>query len=196
MKTLRPILLLPVILMASCASDSDKPESTSAPVARKSLSERMNEDNGYKKDADGNWKPQNDKRSPYDSMGQDPNFAGKDFKKKEYKAGDYAKKSWWGNKDYDKQSYAGNTDGSRFQKSSDLGSKGAREAKTTADFKEDYKTDSYATNSAREAGSSPIKKTSNDLIDNRQKVFEQPEIIDYRAQRQMSMDQSKGILGN
>ena len=196
MKTLRFIVLLPVLLLASCASGSgpEKSTATAAP-ARKKLSERVNESNGYKQDASGNWKPQNDKRSEFENKGES-NFARKDFKKQEYKTGDYTKKSWWGNKEYTPKSYAGNTDGSRFQKSSAQQGTGARETNTTANIPNDYQTGSYATTSAREAAAAPVKKSSNAAIDHRQKVFQQPEIIDWREQRSLSVDQSKGILGH
>lgn len=205
MKTFRPLLLLPVVLIASCASDSGKKKSVAAvSPAQQGPKERSVEswvsetskNNGFVKDAKGNLVPKSDKRSSFESKGQDPNFAGKDFKSKQYKTGDYAKKSWWGNKDYDAKSYAGNTDGSRFQKTSSLQDKGAREANSSANIPDDYKTGDYATSSAREARASPVKKTSNDLAENRQKVFKQPDVVDWREQRSMTMDQSKGILGH
>lgn len=194
MKTFRATVLLPLLLLASCASDSTPEKSATAP-ARKSLSERMNEKNGYKQDANGNWVAQSNRRSPYESKGETYD-AKKDFKKQAYKTGDYAKKSWWGNKEYDRQSYTGNTDGSRFQKSSAMQGKGAREANTNVNIPDNYQTDDYATSAARETKSKQIAKTSNALIDNRQKVFQQPEIIDWRQQRTMTMDQSRGIMGH
>jgi hypothetical protein len=187
------ILAAPVILSASCASDSGNTNSA-ATAPRKSFTERMTEDNGYKQDSEGNWKPRSDKRSSFESQSES-NFAGKDYKKQEYKAGDYAKKSWWGGKEYERQAYAGNTDGSRFQKNSDLQGKGARETATTLDTPDAYATNSYTTGAAREANAAAIKKTSNDEIENRRKVFDQPEIIGWREQRAMSMEQSKGLLG-
>jgi hypothetical protein len=191
-KSLLLPLLLPLLLLASCASDSG-PDKSSAP-ARKGLSERMNESNGYKQDSEGNWTPQSDRRSPYESQGE-THDAKKDFKKQAYKTGDYTKKSWWGNKDYGRQTYEGNTDGSRFQKSSALQGKGAREGGTNADIPDNYQTNAYATGAAREAGGKQIKKGSNAEIENRRRGYEQPEIIDWREQRTLSMDQSKGILG-
>jgi hypothetical protein len=185
-------LLLPLLLLASCASDSG-PDPSSAP-ARKGLSERMNESTGYKQDSAGNWKPQSNRRSPYESQGETYD-AKKDFKKQAYKTGDYTKKSWWGNKDYGRQTYKGNTDGSRFQKSSALQGKGASEAGTNADIPDNYQTNAYATGAAREAGGKQIKKGSNTEIENRRRSYEPPEIIDWREQRSLSMDQSKGILG-
>lgn len=194
MKFFSLIAVLPIIFLASCGGAATKQKSAATPT-RKTLSQRMDEKNGYKQDSNGNWKPQGDKRSPYESQGQDPNFAGKNFAKKAYKTGDYAKKSWWGNKQYDHKTYSGNTDASRFQKTSNLQGKGALEAKTAADIPDRYQTGRYATKSAREAGAAAIEKPSNDQIENRQKVFKQPEVIDWRQQRTLSMDQSKGILG-
>lgn len=194
MKTHRIIALLP-LLFASCASDKDK-KATGAPVqAHKSMNQRMTENNGYKQDGKGNWVPQTDRRSSFESQG-DANYAKKDYKKQAYKTGDYATKSWWGNKDYGAKSYTGNTDGSRFQTTSTLQGKGAPEAGTNARIPDPYKTGSYATGAAREAGTTPIRKGSNDQIENTRKAFDPPEIIDWREQRSLTIDQSKGILGH
>jgi hypothetical protein len=38
-------------------------------------------------------------------------------------------------------------------------------------------------------------KSSNDGIENRRETFQPPEIIDWREQRSLSVDQSRGILG-
>jgi hypothetical protein len=183
--------ILPVLLLVSCAPD--KKETASTPP-RKSLTERMSEKNGYKQDAEGNWKPQNDRRSPYENKGATYDSK-KSFQKKDYKAGDYAKKSWWGNKEYNRPTYAGNTDGSRFQKSSALQGQNAREAGDKAKIPGAYQTDDYATGAAREAGNKAIDKPSNAIVESRQKVFQAPEIIDWKEQRNLSLDQSKGILG-
>lgn len=154
----------------------------------------MNEKNGYKQDSEGNWKVESDRRSPYESQGSTYD-AKKSFKKTDYKAGDFTKKSWWGNKEYDRQNYAGNTDGSRFQQSSSLQSEKAAESKEKANIAGPYQTENYATNSAQEAGNGPITKGTNDAIETRRKAFKQPDIIDWREQRSLSIEQSKGILG-
>lgn len=192
MKIQRITTLLAAVLLASCASDSKPPEA--AAPAQRSLSERLNESGGYKQDAEGNWKPTNDKRSSFEGQGATYDSK-KSYRKETYQTGDYAKKSWWGNKEYGRQSYSGNTDGSRFQTPSRLQGQGAREANTHAKIPDSYQTDLYQTGAARETGTSSIAKPSNDGIENRQKVFQQPEIIDWREQRELSMEQSKGILG-
>jgi len=189
----RSIPLLLTLLAASCASDSGN--SSPAPEAQKPLSQRLNESNGYKQDANGNWVPKIDKRSSFESQGESPYFKG-EYHGKTYKAGEYAKKSWWGNKDYGRQSYAGDTDGSRFQQKSRLDGQSARETTgDTAKISGPYQTGNYATSAAQEAGNSRLAKPSDAVTDSRRKVYPQPEIIDWQQQRAITLDQSKGILG-
>lgn len=188
------LLTLPIlVLLASCASEKSESRPSSAP---RNLSTRLSESNGYKQDSNGNWVPQNDRRSEFESKGQS-HFAQKSFNKKAYQSGDYEKKSWWGNKSYDRKAFAGNTDGSRFQKSSGLESKGAREAARSLNKQDSYATADYATSSARESGAAGVNtpQRAQNQIDRRQEVFEQPEIVDWKEQRTLSLGQSKGILG-
>ena len=194
MKPARSILwLLLPLLPVSCAKDSAAEKTAAAPTL-KPLSQRLDESNGYKQDADGNWLPKGDKRSSFEAKGKSPYFQG-EYGKKTYKTGELSKKSWWGNKDYGRQEYSGNTDGSRFQKSSRLDGKSAREAGSAAGIPDAYQTDSYATGAAREAGQSGLAKPSDTETDIRRRVFQQPGMIDWREQRELSLEQSKGILG-
>jgi hypothetical protein len=194
------LLLLP-LLIASCASDSGNEESR--PSRPQGATERSvddwvsqtSKDNGFTQDANGNLVPKSNKRSHYERMGQDPNFQKSAVQKKEYKAGDFSKKSFWGNKEYDRKSFAGNTDGSRFSKASSLGNKDAREAATTSNLKSDYLTNSYSTGSAREAGRKDLAKPENDGIENRRDSFVQPSILGWQEQRSLSRQQSRSILG-
>ncbi|RPJ35383.1 MAG: hypothetical protein EHM17_02830 [Verrucomicrobiaceae bacterium] len=191
MRFSRSILLPLVWLAASCASDKG---SSSAPEPVKPLSQRLSESNGYKQDANGNWVPKTDKRSSFESQGESPYFKG-EYGKKDYQTGDYSKKSWWGNKDYGRQPYTGKTDGSRFQQASRLDGQGARESGSAADVADAYQTGGYATSAARESATGGIQKSSDAETDARRRVFQQPEIIDWREQRSLSLEQSKGILG-
>lgn len=186
-------IFLPLsLLLAACGGDTGS-QPPAAP-ARQSLNERMSASNGYKQDANGNWVPQSDKRSSFENQGES-NYAKKDYKKQAYKTGDYSTKSWWGNKQYDRKAYAGNTDGSRFQKDSRFQGQGARETGSAARIPDPYATNTYGTSAAREAGLERLKKPSDAAIENQQEVFKQPEIIDWREQRSVTMEQSKGILG-
>jgi hypothetical protein len=189
----RHILALFTMLAVSCAS-SDKAAKPAAPEL-KPLSQRLNQKNGYKQDTQGNWVPQNDQRSSFESKGKSPYFQG-EYARKSYQTTDYAKKSWWGNKDYGRKPYAGDTDGSRFQKKSRFSQQGAPESDTAADLPGAYQTGTYATGAARETGRDGISKPSDTETDIRRRVYQSPEIIDWREQRSLSLEQSKGILGH
>lgn len=184
---------LMALLTVSCASDSNKEKSSSTP-AIKPLSQRIDEKNGYQKDANGNWQAQTEKRSSFESKGPSAYFKG-GYAKKDYKTTNYSKKSWWGNKDYQTKEYAGSTDGSRFQKSSSLNGKSARDTGKSASLTKAYKTRDYATQSAREQDTKNIKKFSDTETDIRRRVYPTPDVIDWTQQRSLSIDQSKGILG-
>jgi hypothetical protein len=188
----RLIPLLVTLLAASCASNSEK--HTPAPEPHKPLSQRLNQSNGYQQDANGNWVPKVDKRSSFESQGESPYFKG-EYSGKTYKAGEYARKSWWGNKDYGRQSYAGETDGSRFQQKSRLDGQSARESGNAARTTDSYQTGNYATSSARETGNQQLSKPSDAETDSRRRIYQPPEIIDWKQQRAITLDQSKGILG-
>ncbi len=198
MKTVPLAAILPLILLASCASDSDKSTSSSAPE-RKSMNERFGSGGrdpySFQQDSNGKLKNNGSKRSTFENKGESY-FASKEYGKKEYKAGDYSKKSFWGNKEYDRKTYEGDTDGSRFQTASRLQGKGAGEAGKDAKIPDPYQTDKYATGSAREGEASDIEKNSVDSIENRRKVFKEPEVIDWKEQRRITLDQSKSILGH
>lgn len=199
MKTYRAALWLIALLPVSCAKDSSAAKPAAAPTGARirSADEWLSDttkDNGYKTDASGNLVPKSNKRSSFENKGESPYFQG-EYGKKTYKTAKYSKKSWWGNKDYGRQEYTGNTDGSRFQKNSRFDGKGARESGSPADIPGPYQTDRYATNAAREAGKDRLSKPANAEIENRRSVFPQPEITDWREQRALSLEQSKGILG-
>lgn len=194
MKSPRAILWLLAWLPASCATHADKSDPSSTPPAHKPLSERIEQKNGYKQDASGNWVPVNDQRSSFETKGASPYFQGQ-AEKKSYATTEVTKKSWWGTKTYEHQKYAGNTDASRFQKKSPLSTKGAHEAGTAANIPAPYQTGSYATSAARESAQGEIAKPSDTQTDIRRKVYQAPEIIDWKEQRSLSVSQSKGILG-
>jgi hypothetical protein len=199
---LRLLSLVSIGIFASCASTQkstslNTPEYKSSVEQLKEISGGKHDPNSYSQSSngDGKWMAGNNKRSPYESKGEDPNFT-KNFAKSEYKTNDYAKKSWWGNKNYDTKSYTGNTDGSRFQKPSDLQDKGARESGTAANIATDYKTKDYATGNAGETAKKPISMSSNYGIERRRNSFKQPEIVDWKSQRNMSISESKSLLGH
>ncbi len=199
MKHLRSFLWLLVILPVSCASDSgggktaDNKTATGAPT-HKTLNQRLTENNGYKVDANGAWVPKSDQRSSFETKGQSPYFQG-NYNSKQYQTSEYGKKSWWGNKDYGKQSYGGNTDGGRFQTTSRYSKSNAKENSSSASVPGPYQTHTYATGAAREAGVPGVSKKTDHSSD-LSKEYPMPDVIDWKEQRTLSLDQSKAILGH
>lgn len=177
--------------LVSCASD--KAADNAAPE-RPSLQERLTEGGGYKQNENGEWVPKSDKRSSFDSQRESPYFKGK-VKTEEYKTGEYAKKSWWGSKDYGKKPYEGNTDGSRFRTKARQEGQMSRDHGKAAQIPEPFETNTLDRPSARESLNPEIERPSSPVVESRKKVFKAPSVIDWKEQRAMSMDKSRGILG-
>lgn len=179
-------------MLASCTQSSGP---NGGGEQHRTLSQRLNEKSGFVQDSEGNWKPKVDRRSSFESVGESPYFKG-DYAKKEYKAGEYSKKSWWGSKPYESKSYEGDVDGSRFAKTSRFNGTVARDGKQSArEGGTSYQTEGYATSQARETDGKRLDRPSDAETDVRRRVFQQPDIIDYRDQRKLSLQQTKSFLG-
>ncbi len=189
------VAVLSCAWLSSCASDSgSKPAAGGEAGGFKSLSQRMEESNGFAQDGEGKWVPKVDKRSSFENQGASPYFKGS-VAKKEFKTGEFMKKSWWGTKEFGHKKYEGETDGGRFIKKSRFSGMGAREAGTQVDLPGAYRTETYATHGAREANTRSIARPADVETEFRESVFKQPPELDYREARSMSLEQSRGILG-
>lgn len=176
----------------SCATK--EPDNATPTVKKeKNISDFMSQDGGYKQDADGNWVPNSDKRSSFDNKRQS-SFKGK-INKETYKTGDYAKKSWWGGKQYKSNEYKGNTDGSRFQTEARQNGQAARGSGQGARESGAFETNTLDSRSARESNTSSVNRGSSAYVESARNSYVAPSIIDWKAQRNMSRDQSRSILG-
>lgn len=125
---------------------------------------------------------------------ENPEFKGR-WNGKEYKGGDYKKRSAWGDKDYVTKVYGGNTDGNSIRKDSRFDNRSAGENTVAArDANKSYKTDAYATGAAREQGGKGISKSSDAETDERRRVFTEPDIIPWRSQG-MTVEDTKRMMG-
>lgn len=182
------------VSLIGCAATEEDP-SKPAVAGRKSMTERFNEGGGYKRNEDGSWVPKSDKRSSYDSQRDSPYFKGK-VEKETYKTGDYAKKSWWGSdQDFGKKSYEGNTDGSRFQTAARQDGQMSRLDGKQAKVAGPFETNTLDRKSARESSAAAIPRPADAAVESERGKYKAPSVIDWREQRQMSVDQSRGILG-
>lgn len=188
------VLSLVSLVLVNCAG---KPERDRArPTQRKSFSDRLNETNGYKQDETGNWVPRSDKRSSFETMGESLYFKGTQQNKKEFKTGEYKRRSWWGNKEFKVQEYQGDTDGSRFQTTARQQGVTARESGSALDLPGSYATDSYATGTAREQQKArTIPHAVDAETEARRRVYEAPEILNWHEQRAISREETKSLLG-
>ena len=161
---------------------------------KKTLSQRLSENQGYTQDSDGNWSPTSDKRSSYVCKRSSP-FGQDEVKKKAYSAESYAKKSWWGSKSYETSKYQGDTDGSRFQTEARQAGKVALQDGQRSSLRNSFETNTLESKAARETNASNVLRPRNDYTESQRRTYKAPSVIDWREQRDLSIEESKGILG-
>ncbi|MDP4624922.1 MAG: hypothetical protein NWT08_07275 [Akkermansiaceae bacterium] len=187
------LVIVAALGLISCAS-KETDNATPTVKKQKTIGDFMAKDGGYKQDAEGNWIANSDKRSSFDSQ-RDSSFKG-EVNKETYKTGDYAKKSWWGDKEYKSKEYAGNTDGSRFQTAARQDGQAARDSGQRArEGSGTYDTKTLDKRSAREASAGALDRGSSSYVERARDTYHAPSIIDWDAQRNLSRDQSRSILG-
>lgn len=186
--------LILAVLAAGLTSCFQHVRSSASSGAPKRLSERINEKSGFVPDDEGHWKPRIDRRSEFESKGESPYFKG-NYAKNDYKAGQYATKSWWGTKSYENKAYQGDTDGSRFSKTSRFDGNKARGSDQVAREGGIYGTGTYATGRANETGKKRLDHPSDAETEVRRRVFTPPAVIDWESQRNLNLQQTKSILG-
>jgi len=192
MKSL-PLTLLSgcLLLLASCAGGGK--DNGNDHLAAEGLSDRLNRNYGYQVDDKGNWVPRTDKRSQYEGRGGSAYFNG-EVGKKTFQAEQLQKGSWMGNKPYDRKAHRLN--GAQ----SDLGAP-SRLSNQQASLEHRLQTPEHITgnhlpnNRAHESSTGSIERPSDAETDVRRRVYGRPDIIDYRQQRDLSIQQSKQLLG-
>ncbi len=194
------LLLMSLIFIVSCgtkpsANTAATPATASATPA-KSMSQRFNGP-AVKQNADGKWSDDVKKSSAFDSDRKSAYFTEKSSIGKSYKTSEYTKTEWGGKiKEVPKQTYGGNTDGSRFQTSSHIQHDNAHESNAAAAaIPDNYKTGDFKTSTAHEEGAKRLDKPSNAQVDQRRKVFPEPEVSSWKQQRSLDMKTTRTLLG-
>jgi hypothetical protein len=186
------------LLLIGCATESKDTaiveSSQPKSVVFKSLDKYLSKDGGFNQDADGNWVSKSNKRSSFELQRDNSQFNG-EFKKKAYKAGDYKKKSWWGEKSYEVSEYKGDKDGSRFKIQAESRGKETKYMEKRVPTGDAYQTNKLAYGTAKESDAKSLDKPRNDYVESRQRKTSQPTIIDWEEQRDLSLEESRGILG-
>lgn len=182
-----------LLFVTACANKTEDAADgvSSAPTP---LSQRLSESGGFMQDAHGNWVPKSNKRSSFELERESPHFKG-EYEKKAYKTGDYEKKSWWGKSNYAAGPYQGNTDGSRFKIQARQNDKVFPNADKKVDKGDPYQTNTLEYQSARESNVTKIDKPVNDYTESRKRRYVQPSVMDWEERRNLSLEQSRSILG-
>ena len=179
------------VTFISCAGGGRSSENDH--LATEGLSDRLNRSYGYEVDTQGNWVPRTDKRSQYEGRSESANFSG-NIGKKPFQTNQINKSSWMRGQELERPSShlnrANITMGgaNRFNQQQALLD---HRLHTPASIKGNH----LATPGAYESSSTPIVKTGDTETDVRRRVFQQPDIIDYRQQRELSIQRSKKLLG-
>lgn len=197
----RLLVLIAVAALASCAKDA-KPAASAEHHGERDINEWASSKggSGYGQDSKGNWSPKDvGKRSQFEAK-RDSSYSNKAdtfFGNKAYKTGDYKKTSFWGDKSYSgNTTYSGKTDRGLYQTASRFGDAKARETGSQwAKGNESFETKGFTTQAAHEQNGKKLDRPSDAETDVRRRVYAQPEIHDWRSQRSLSVDQTKGLLG-
>ena len=180
-----------LLCLAAC-SNGVKP-SGNGHLASEGLSDRLNRSYGYQVDDKGNWVPKTDKRSQYEGRGGSGYFNG-NVSKKAFSTNKLNKGSWMGGQQVKSPSH--HLSGSR----SSVGGENRfnnqqaaldRNLQTPARIEGNH----FPDRRAIEGNANSIGKPSDAATDSRRKVFTEPDIIDYRQQRELSIRQSRQLLG-
>jgi hypothetical protein len=202
--------LLPAFALVACSGTGDSPTSTIVPSADPVAGGRIKTgdlgDDDFHKIADkyGDMHPdmvQDTKdgkggRKEYAGFQRDnPEFKGR-WDKQEY-AGDFRKKSLWGDKDYVTKVYGGNTDANSLRKDSRFNGRTTDDRSVVArDAGKTYDTGAFNTGRAREDGAGEaISKVSDAETDERRRVYTDPDIIPWKEQNGVTIEQTKSALG-
>lgn len=185
--------LLIAVLCSSCAEK----KRTVTGDGYVPLTERLNRQEGFTQDKEGNWKKRSDKRSDFEGVRNESMGAGKNYGTKEFHAENYNgnTQSQWGEKSYNKKSFEGNTDGSRFMTQSRYAQQSAKEAaKSSNEAGKNFATKNLDKTNAREVTQKDLDTPYDSETANHHN-FEDVSIFDWRAKRAMEVNQTKSILG-
>lgn len=184
-------VVLGCIAICSCAKDRKVTyEKADATGIRKYES-----DVRYVTDEQGNVKPNQDKRSRYDSEGS---YAGgsKDYSGTEYKKGDYNAKRWGGGKGFNAKSYAGNKDGSEFKHSPHfVGQQAAAQGDYSSAGNKNYGAASYNNTVGSAATGAEVNRPQDSQSAAKRSSYQQPTIFTKEQGNGVTVEETNALLG-
>ncbi|MCW1925201.1 hypothetical protein OKA05_21760 [Luteolibacter arcticus] len=118
------------------------------------------------------------------------------YQGKQYQAGEFKKKSFWGDRDYARKVYGGDTDANNLRKASRFEGNAAGESVQVArDAGKTYDTGAYAAGGAREAGSERLSKAASAENTRRDNMFSDPDVIPWQQQNGVTLEETKSKMG-
>ncbi|MDX1680554.1 MAG: hypothetical protein R3242_07475 [Akkermansiaceae bacterium] len=187
-----PAAILPSLALVLVACSGTRQVDPDA-HAYQGLSGRLSQSHGYKMDDQGNWVPRTDKRSQYEFYGDSAQFDGS-VSRKSFNTNRLEKGSWMGSKEYARPRHRHTGSNSGFASASRLDGQDAaleRRLRTPARITGNH----IARDTAQESHGNRADKPENAAVQHRREVYVEPAIIDYRQQRELSIQQSKQLLG-
>lgn len=189
---------LPIVALclAACAGAKKEEAATVEPQSYGDpLLDRYASNFRYEQSDDGSTRISSDQRSSFE--GAQAQGLGKEFSTKRFATEERAKEPWWGKQDYTgNKSWDGGKSANEAGRESRFGSMKPHDAgKVARGSGERYQTGTYATRQAREAGAKRLDKTEDVLTSNRRATYPEPYIIGWEKQRELSVEQTKGMLG-
>jgi len=180
-------------LLASCGTGGDGTSDASS-AAGLSLSQRLSQDQGFARDSAGNWVPRSDKRSQYDTHSAANLNSRNRVNPGRYEPGEFRKSEWTRTTSNAPQGYQGDTDGSRFQSTAAAQGQSARQSGSRARTPGKYRTGTFDTGASREDGAARLDRPGDANTRSRRENYVEPEIIDWREQRKLSIGESRSLL--
>lgn len=147
------------------------------------------------KDEQGNPVMKSDLRSSFE--GKSSNMAAsRDFSGKDYTTKSYARKRWAGNTEYSRKNYDGNTDANHYKMEPWFVRKQAQaEGKQASAQGQTYSTTDFGKTIANEQDSERIERVSDAETDVRRRVYKEPDIIDWKDQQGLGVEDTNRLLG-
>ena len=149
------------------------------------------------KDEAGRPKVESDQRSSFESKAESSFGGGTSYQGSEFSKKSYRKKRWGGNSSYDVKSFAGRKQAANYSKEpwfvrNQAGA--AAQGKEAKVAKKGFLTRVFGTSTAREQGAGNLDKPSNYQTDVRREVYKQPDVIHWKEQQGLSINDTKQLL--
>jgi hypothetical protein len=182
-----------MMLSAACGNHggrgSEAESSAYAPLAQ-----RLNQEQGFVQDSQGNWIPRNNRRSQLEGRAASGIERSNHNANRRFNANNIQTAEWTRASSARPQSYSGPTDGSGIQKPAAAQGQEARQSGAQASIPGEYDTEDYRTGASRENRGRRFARKTDAQTENRRDSLPPPEIIDWREQRRMSIEQSRSML--